>query len=159
MSLSSEIFTLFEANECWLNLSVNEWTNTSSIVIKGSPIAGIKNSNNLTIDCSNWPVGVHHLSLNSSATNGQYQVSMVSLIIEDEELVALSNTAQLVDELESTSIGKVLGTLIGLCVGIMAAVAIVVGVIYSRMNRIVSIDIEEGAGVMMNFQHNSKLRE
>jgi hypothetical protein len=84
---------------------------------------------------------------------------MVSLIIEDEELVALSNTAQLVDELESTSIGKVLGTLIGLCVGIMAAVAIVVGVIYSRMNRIVSIDIEEGAGVMMNFQHNSKLRE
>jgi hypothetical protein len=159
VSLSSEIFTLFEANECWLNLSVNEWTNTSSIVIKGSPIAGIKNSNNLTIDCSNWPVGVHHLSLNSSAANGQYQVSMVSLIIEDEELVALSNTAQLVDELESTSIGKVLGTLIGLCVGIMAAVAIVVGVIYSRMNRIVSIDIEEGAGVMMNFQHNSKLRE
>jgi len=159
VSLSSEIFTLLETNECWLNLSVNEWTNTSIIVIKGSPIAGIKNSNNLTIDCSNWPVGVHHLSLNSSAGNGQYQVSMVSLIIEDEELVALSNTAQLVEELESTSFGEVLGTLIGLCVGIMVAVAIVVGVIYSRMNRIVSIDIEEGAGVMMNFHHNSRRRE
>ena len=159
VSLSSEIFTLLETNECWLNLSVNEWTNTSSIVIKGSPIAGIKNSNNLTIDCSNWPVGVHHLSLNSSAGNGQYQVSMVSLIIEDEELVTLSQTAQLVDELESVSFGEVLGTLIGLCVGIMVAVAIIVGVIYSRMNRIVSIDIEEGAGVMMNFHHNSRRRE
>ena len=41
----------------------------------------------------------------------------------------------------------------------MAAVAIVVGIIYSRMNRIVSIDIEEGAGVMINFEHNSRLRE
>lgn len=159
VSISSEIFTLFETNECWVNLSVAEWKTNSSIVIKGSPVAGIKNSNNLTIDCSNWPVGVHHLSLNSSAGNGQYQVSMVSLIIEDEELVALSNTAQLVDELESASIGEVLATLIGVCVGIMAAVAIVVGVIYSRMNRIVSIDIEEGAGVMMNFHHNSRRRE
>ena len=159
VSFSSEIFILLETNECRVNLSVNEWTNTSIIVIKGSPIAGTKNTNNLTIDCSNWPVGVHHLSINSSAANGQYQVSMISLIIEDEELVALSNTAQLVDELESTSIGEVLVTLIGLCVGIMAAVAIVVGVIYSRMNRIVSIDLEEGAGVMINFEHNSRLRE
>ena len=159
VSFSSEIFILLETNECWFNLSANEWTNTSTIVIKGSPIAGIYNSINMTINCSNWPVGVHHLNLNSSAANGQYQVSMVSLIIEDEELVAMSNTAQLVDELESASIGEVLATLIGVCVGIMAAVAIVVGIIYSRMNRIVSIDIEEGAGVMINFEHNSRLRE
>jgi hypothetical protein len=41
----------------------------------------------------------------------------------------------------------------------MVAVAIIVGVIYSRMNRIVSIDIEEGAGVMINFHHNSRRRE
>jgi hypothetical protein len=159
VSFSSEIFILSEANECWFNLSVNEWTNTSVIVIKGSPIAGIYNSSNMTVDCSNWPVGVHHLKLNSSVGNGQYQVALVSLIIEDEALVAMSQTAQLVDELESASIGEVLATLIGLCVGIMVAVAIVVGVIYSRMNRIVSIDIEEGAGVMINFHHNSRRRE
>ena len=159
VSFSSEIFILSEANECWFNLSVNEWTNTSVIVIEGSPIAGIHNDSNMTIDCSNWPVGVHHLKLNSSAGNGQHQVALFSLIIEDEELVVLANNVQLVDALESASFGSVLATLVGLCVGIMAAVAIVVGVVYSRMNRVVSIDIEEGAGVMLNFFQNSKRRE
>jgi len=71
----------------------------------------------------------------------------------------LANNVQLVDALESASFGSVLATLVGLCVGIMAAVAIVVGVVYSRMNRVVSIDIEEGAGVMLNFFQNSKRRE
>ena len=120
--------------ECQVELEIAEWDNASSVVIAGSPSAGTYAEANLSFDCTAWQVGVHHLRINSTGPNGEWDLAMVTVVIEDTDITSLANAQVVIGDVSSTTFAEALTIMATLSVVITISLALAVGFLHSRIN-------------------------
>ena len=126
--------TVEQDNGCMIYATTPEPQNTSALNITSSDIANsAPYGENLAWDCSEWDSKVYHFTITSLGNNGEKDTELLTIIIADESILAMSESSVVSGEVSSSTIGQALTYLAGLSIALTLGITLAVGFIHSRM--------------------------
>ena len=126
--------TVEQDNGCMIYITTPEPQNTSAINITASDISNsAPDGENLAWDCSAWDSKVYHFTITSLGINGENDSQSLTIIIADENILAMSDSFAVTGEVSSTTISQALTYLAGLSIALTLGITLAVGFIHSRM--------------------------
>ena len=126
--------TVEQDNGCMIYITTPEPQNTSALNITASDISNsAPDGENLAWDCSAWDSKVYHFTIASLGINGENDSQSLTIIIADENILAMSDSVAVTGEVSSTTISQALTYLAGLSIALTLGITLAVGFIHSRM--------------------------
>lgn len=126
--------TVEQDNGCMIYITTPEPQNTSAVNITASDISNsAPDGENLAWDCSAWDSKVYHFTITSLGINGENDSQSLTIIIADENILAMSDSFAVTGEVSSTTISQALTYLAGLSIALTLGITLAVGFIHSRM--------------------------
>ena len=108
-----------------------------SVSLSGTPQSDMTYASEqpLNLNCSSWAPGVYHLLFNTSFIEGEYELQMSTIVIDDPSFSTLAKTSSTTEQQAATTIKDAMLILVGLALLITFSSALGMGFIHARISK------------------------